>query len=166
MGMFAFPEPLRTRRRGVLAVAAAVLTLAAQGALTSAHAAPFRGTAAGAVVAVRDSRFGKILVDGQGRTLYMFDADRAAKSACYHACAKAWPPLTTKGKPQAGTGVSPALLGTTARTDHTTQVTYNHYPLYYFITDKKPGDITGQGVNSFGALWWVLDPKGNKIEAR
>lgn len=162
MRIFAFPEPRRTRRRGVFAVAAAVLTLGAQGTLTAAHAAP----AAGATVTVRDSKFGKILADGQGRTLYLFDADKTTKSTCYHACAKAWPPLTTKGRPQAGAGVTSALLGTTARTDHTTQVTYNGHPLYYFITDRKPGDITGQGVNSFGALWWVLDPKGNRIETR
>lgn len=147
MGIFAFPESRR------LAVAVAFLTLGAQGAPTSA----------GATVTVRDSRLGKILVDGNGRTLYLFAADKNTKSTCYHACATAWPPLTTNGRPQAGSGVSAALLGTTARTDHTTQVTYNGHPLYYFITDHKPGDITGQAVNSFGALWYVLNPKGDKI---
>ncbi|MGI5488348.1 phosphatase PAP2 family protein [Microtetraspora malaysiensis] len=127
---------------------------------------PASATVANTIVAVRDSKLGKILVDGRGRTLYLFVADKGTSSTCYGACARAWPPLTTTGKPQAGSGASPALLGTTARTDHTTQVTYNGHPLYYFITDVKPGDITGQGVDSFGAKWWVLDPKGNKIEAR
>ncbi|MEV7005189.1 phosphatase PAP2 family protein [Streptosporangium sp. NPDC051022] len=119
---------------------------------------------AGATVAVRDSKFGKILVDGQGRTLYLFEADKGTSPTCYGACAKAWPPLTATGKPQAGGGASPALLGTTTRTDHTVQVTYNGHPLYYFVSDVKPGDITGQGLNSFGAKWYVLDPQGNKVE--
>ncbi|MFC4012826.1 hypothetical protein ACFOY2_36735 [Nonomuraea purpurea] len=119
-----------------------------------------------ATVTVRDSRLGKILVDGRGRTLYLFEADKGTNSTCYSACASAWPPLTTTGRPQAGGGVSPALLGTTTRTDHTTQVTYNGHPLYYFLSDAKPGDITGQGLNSFGAEWYVLNPKGDKIPTR
>lgn len=119
---------------------------------------------AGATVAVRDSKLGKILVDGQGRTLYLFETDKNTNSTCYGACASAWPPLTTTGTPKAGNGASPALLGTTPRTDHTTEVTYNRHPLYYFVTDTKPGDITGQGLNSFGAKWYVLNPKGNKID--
>jgi predicted lipoprotein with Yx(FWY)xxD motif len=122
------------------------------------------GTPAGVTVAVRDSKLGKILVDGKGRTLYLFEADKGTNSTCYGACAKAWPPLTTTGKPRAGSGVSPALLGTTARTDHTTEVTYKGHPLYYFVSDTKPGDITGQGLNSFGGKWYVLNPKGDKID--
>ncbi|GAA2087392.1 phosphatase PAP2 family protein [Actinomadura alba] len=137
----------------------------ALGRLKLAPAKPGSPTAkAPATVAVRDSKLGKILVDGHGRTLYLFEADKGTKSTCYGACATAWPPLTTTGKPKAGSGVSPALLGTTARTDHTTQVTYKGHPLYYFISDTKPGDITGQGLNSFGAKWYVLDPKGDKID--
>ncbi|GLW96387.1 hypothetical protein Misp02_04740 [Microtetraspora sp. NBRC 16547] len=133
---------------------------------TVANATVANATVANATVAVRDSKLGKILVDGRGRTLYLFEADKGTSSTCYSTCATAWPPLTTTGKPQAGSGASPALLGTTARTDHTTQVTYNGHPLYYFVTDVKPGDITGQGDDSFGAKWYVLDPKGNKIEKR
>ncbi|MCC5575434.1 phosphatase PAP2 family protein [Microtetraspora sp. AC03309] len=134
------------------------------GKTPAGSASPASATVANATVAVRDSRLGKILVDGRGRTLYLFEADKGTSSTCYSRCATAWPPLTTAGKPQAGNGASPALLGTTARTDHTTQVTYNGHPLYYFVTDVKPGDITGQGVDSFGAKWYVLDPKGKKIE--
>ncbi|MFF3669556.1 phosphatase PAP2 family protein [Microtetraspora malaysiensis] len=134
------------------------------GKTPAGRATPASATVANATVTVRDSKLGKILVDGRGRTLYLFVADKGTSSTCYSACASAWPPLTTTGKPQAGSGVSPALLGTTTRTDHTTQVTYNGHPLYYFVTDVKPGDITGQGLDSFGAKWYVLDPKGNKIE--
>ncbi|WP_066942475.1 phosphatase PAP2 family protein [Microtetraspora fusca] len=133
------------------------------GKTPAGSASPAGATVANATVAVRDSKLGKILVDGRGRTLYLFVADKGTTSTCYGGCATAWPPLTTTGKPQAGSGASPALLGTTARTDHTTQVTYNGHPLYYFVTDVKPGDTTGQDVDSFGAKWYVLDPKGNKI---
>ncbi|MCW2918195.1 MAG: hypothetical protein JWN52_6263 [Actinomycetia bacterium] len=166
MSVFVLPELRRTHRWRVLALVVSVLTLGAQGAaVPAAHAAKTSaGTPAGVTVAVRDSKLGKILVDGHGRTLYLFEADKGTNSTCYSACAKAWPPLTTTGKPQAGSGVSPALLGTTARTDHTTEVTYNRHPLYYFVSDTKPGDITGQGLNNFGAKWYVLNPKGNKID--
>ncbi|MEU0565417.1 phosphatase PAP2 family protein [Nonomuraea sp. NPDC005983] len=120
---------------------------------------------ASATVTVQDSKLGKILADAHGRTLYLFEADKGTSSTCYSACASAWPPLTTTGRPQAGSGVSPALLGTSTRTDHTTQVTYNGHPLYSFLSDAKPGDTTGQGLNSFGAKWYVLNPEGNKIPA-
>jgi predicted lipoprotein with Yx(FWY)xxD motif len=146
----------------VLALVASVVTLGAQGAaVPAAHAVP---VAAGATVAIGNSKLGKILVDGRGRTLYLFEADKGTKSVCYGECAKAWPPLTTMGKPRAGSGVSPALLGTTARTDHTSGVTYNGHPLYYFVHDTKPGDIAGQGLNSLGGKWYVLNPKGSKID--
>ncbi|HEY8798137.1 MAG TPA: hypothetical protein VIO85_09765, partial [Candidatus Dormibacteraeota bacterium] len=103
---------------------------------------------------------GKILVDGNGMTVYLFVADTGTASTCYTSCATIWPPVLTTGAPKAGAGAQASLLGTTARTDGTTEVTYAGHPLYYFIKDKKPGDTTGQGVNGFGALWWVLAPSG------
>ena len=107
-----------------------------------------------------DASLGKILVDGNGRTVYLFVADTGTASTCYTSCATIWPPVLTAGAPKAGAGAQGSLLGTTARTDGTTEVTYAGHPLYYFIKDKKPGDTTGQGVNGFGALWWVLSPSG------
>jgi predicted lipoprotein with Yx(FWY)xxD motif len=171
VSVFVLPELRGTQRWRVLAFVVSVLTLGAQGAaVPAAHAVPVMtanvvsGAHAGATVAVRDSKLGKILVDGKGRTLYLFEADKGTNSTCYGACAKAWPPLTTTGKPQAGSGANHALLGTTTRTDHTTEVTYNRHPLYYFVSDTKPGDTTGQGLNSYGAKWYVINPKGNKID--
>jgi predicted lipoprotein with Yx(FWY)xxD motif len=170
---FLLPEMRRTQWWRVLVLP--VLALGVQSAaVPAAHAGPVgitnaspgSGSPAAVTVAVRDSKLGKILVDGKGRTLYLFLSDKGTNSTCYGACASAWPPLTTTGKPQAGNGASSALLGTTARTDHTRQVTYNGHPLYYFARDTKPGDTTGQGLNSFGAKWYVLNPKGDKIEAR
>jgi predicted lipoprotein with Yx(FWY)xxD motif len=118
-----------------------------------------------AKVGVRSTKLGKILVNGKGVTLYLFMKDRHAKSACSGACAKAWPPLLTKGRPHAGAGAMAAKLGTTRRSDGTTQVTYNRHPLYTFVMDhNKPGRTTGEGIKAFGAEWYVLGPNGKKIE--
>jgi predicted lipoprotein with Yx(FWY)xxD motif len=114
-------------------------------------------------VAVAKSRLGSILVDSKGITLYDFVKDKGTASTCYGACAALWPPLTTKGKPVAGRGVRASLLGTTKRKDGKLEVTYNGHPLYYFVTDRKPGQTTGQGVNQFGAPWWVLSAAGKEI---
>lgn len=110
-----------------------------------------------------DAKLGKHLVDGSGKTLYLFEQDATSSSTCYGDCAKYWPPLLTNGAPQASGGVSASLLGTTKRNDGSTEVTYGGHPLYYVITDHNPGDATGQAVNNFGALWYVIGPDGNKI---
>jgi predicted lipoprotein with Yx(FWY)xxD motif len=120
-------------------------------------------SAGGAKVAIAKSRLGRILVDSKGITLYDFVKDKGPTSACYGACAALWPPLITKGKPVAGPGVRASLLGTTKRKDGKLEVTYAGRPLYYFVTDKKPGQTTGQGINQFGAPWWVLSPAGKEI---
>jgi predicted lipoprotein with Yx(FWY)xxD motif len=117
----------------------------------------------GPTVAVAKTRIGRILVDSKGITLYDFVTDKGGVSGCYGACAALWPPLITKGKPHAGPGVRASLLGTTKRKDGKLEVTYNHHPLYYFVTDRKPGQTTGQGVNQFGGPWWVLSPAGKEI---
>ena len=116
-----------------------------------------------AKVRVADSRLGKILVDSQGRTLYLFKADSGARSACSGACATAWPPLRSGGKPAVGSGARASLVGTSPRSDGAAQVTYNGHPLYLFVKDHKPGDINGQGVTAFGAAWFVVSPAGTQI---
>jgi predicted lipoprotein with Yx(FWY)xxD motif len=118
-----------------------------------------------ATVAVGSSKVGKILVDGSGRTLYLFAADSGTTSNCYDSCAQVWPVLATSGKPVAGPGVNASLLSTTQRKDGSVEVVYNGHPLYYFSGDKQPGDITGQDLNSFGAPWYVLSPDGAKVDA-
>jgi predicted lipoprotein with Yx(FWY)xxD motif len=106
---------------------------------------------------------GKILVDSQGRTLYLFQADKGTKSACTGACAKAWPPLRASGKPVVGTGLTASKVTTAPRSDGMPQVVYNGHPLYTFAHDQNPGDANGQGVNAFGANWYVLSPAGATI---
>ena len=118
-----------------------------------------------AALDVQSSRFGQILVDGQGRALYLFAADKTKDSTCYDACATAWPPmLADKGATiDAMHGATASLSGTTTRKDGTVQVTYNGHPLYYFAGDTKPGDTTGQNINQFGAEWYVLTSSGAEI---
>jgi predicted lipoprotein with Yx(FWY)xxD motif len=106
----------------------------------------------------------KALVDGQGRALYLWEADTNGMSTCSGACAAAWPPVTVSGTAQAGSGITQSLLGTVKRADGTEQVTYNHHPLYYFVGDTGPGMAKGQDSNDFGADWYVLNAGGSKID--
>lgn len=107
---------------------------------------------------------GKFLVDGQGRSMYLFEADKSSASTCSGPCAATWPPVTASAMPMAGGGVSQSLLGTTKRADGTEQVTYNGHPLYYFAADTGAGTAKGQGSKEFGAGWYVLNAKGSKID--
>jgi predicted lipoprotein with Yx(FWY)xxD motif len=116
-----------------------------------------------ATVNVASTGLGQILVDSTGRTLYLFEADSGTTSRCSGACAAAWPPLLTSGKPTTGSGAQASLIGVTKRSDGSNQVTYNGHPLYRFASDTKPGDTAGQGVNGFGALWYVLSAAGSPI---
>jgi predicted lipoprotein with Yx(FWY)xxD motif len=117
----------------------------------------------GAVVKVGPSRYGDVIYDGKGRALYLFTKEKGKKSRCYGNCARAWPPFYANGKPTAGTGADADLIGTTKRRKGRRQVTYNGHPLYYYVTDTEPGEITCQDVFEFGGTWFVVDPKGNAI---
>ena len=118
---------------------------------------------AGTMVTTANGTAGTYLTDGSGRTLYLWMADKNGKSTCSGSCAAVWPPLTTKAAPAAGGSAKAADLGTVARSDGTKQVTYNGHPLYYYASDSKPGDITGEGNNGFGAKWWIVAPSGTAI---
>ena len=100
------------------------------------------------------------LVDAQGRTLYLFKADKTSKSTCSGACAQGWPPTTTSGTPKAGHGVKASLLKTSKRPGGGTQVTYGGHPLYRFIGDAKAGQTNGEGVVAFGAEWDMVSAAG------
>jgi predicted lipoprotein with Yx(FWY)xxD motif len=135
----------------------------AAGAYGAAPAAT-KTAAGGTAVDVTSSKLGKFLVDSKGRTLYLFVADTGSSSTCSGACAGAWPPLTTSGKPTAGAGVKASLLGTTKRSDGTMEVTYAGHPLYYYAGDSTPGQTTGQALSQFGAPWYVVAPSGAAIK--
>jgi predicted lipoprotein with Yx(FWY)xxD motif len=129
-----------------------------------AEASGSSATSARALVGLRTTALGAVLVDARGRTLYLFEKDRKGKSSCTGACAAFWPPLVTVGKPAAGRGVKASLLGTTRRGDGRLQVTYNRHPLYTFSLDKKAGQTKGEELSSFGGSWYAVSAKGVKVE--
>jgi predicted lipoprotein with Yx(FWY)xxD motif len=113
---------------------------------------------------------GPVLVDGQGFTLYLFEPDKdSGHSTCYGQCADAWPPLRLPNgisAPVAGPGTKSSLLGMTKRTDGSSQVTYNGWPLYLWINDSTPGEATGQALDNLGGLWYVVSPDGKAIKKK
>ena len=146
-------------------VALAALTVAACGSGGgTATALPKTTSGQPATVGVANSGLGKILVDSQGRTLYLFQKDSGTTSTCAGACASDWPPLMANGKPTAGSGASVSLLGASARSGQP-QVTYNGHPLYLYEGDQKPGDTNGQGVTAFGAAWFALSAAGTQVSS-
>lgn len=148
--------------RRPLAIATA-LALTASVAGGTATVALSQGSAA--TIKTRHTSLGTVLVDAKGRTAYLFEKDKKGKSACSGQCAVNWPPVLTSGKPKAGGGAAASRLGTTKRADGKTQVTYAGHPLYLFVADKnKPGSVKGEGIDAFGAEWYVVGTNGKKIE--
>jgi len=134
------------------------------GGYGSSGTTPASGGASGvATVSATSTSLGMVLVDGSGRTLYSFEKDQPNQSACAGACAAAWPADQSSGTPKAGSGATASMLGTIKRGDNTTQVTYNQHPLYYFSGDSGAGQHNGQGVDAFGAKWFVVGPAGGAV---
>ena len=171
------------RRRAVIALGAsasaavftagwgvAVGSLPAAGASTTSTVAASAASGASGPAPVYEVKtgalqgLGKVLVDGQGFTLYVFAPDKhSGTSKCYGKCANAWPPLVLPSgvsEAPAGSGVRSSLLGVTKRSDGTVQVTYDKWPLYTWVVDSAPGDFTGQDLNNLGGKWYVITPKG------
>lgn len=135
---------------------------------------PFRGAALSllavvAVFVVRGIAFGaasigveyspalgSYLVGEGGMTLYLFTPDGPGTSVCYGGCAAVWPPFIVDGEDdfEAPSGLA-GHFGVTERNDGSLQVTYNDMPLYYWVVDKQPGDVTGHGVDD---VWFVVNP--------
>ncbi len=163
------PSSGGSRPRGNLFAAVAVgliVSLTGAAAAVASRSAPASRSAASAaaLVKARHTSLGTILVDAQGRTLYLFERDSRGRSACSGKCATFWPPYLTTGKPKAGTGAKASMLGTTRRKDGRLQVTYNRHPLYRFASDSKAGQTKGEGVDAFGGEWYAVSPRGAKVE--
>jgi predicted lipoprotein with Yx(FWY)xxD motif len=152
---------------GAAVVPLAALVVAGCGGGSSGATAstkpPKTATGSAATIGVGNTGLGKILVDSNGRTIYLFQKDSGTKSACFGACAAAWPPVRATGTPTVGNGASASLVGTTPRSDGAPQVTYAGHPLYLFASDQKAGDTTGQGVNAFGGGWFALSASGTQV---
>ncbi|MEV6167252.1 hypothetical protein AB0L99_03360 [Streptomyces sp. NPDC051954] len=141
---------------------AAALTLAGCGGGGGGGNEAGGGASAGtdtSTVRTSESPLGDILVDGSGRTLYLFTEDGTNTNSmdCDAACLKLWPPM--EGKPEAGPGVDAKLIGTT-KGDGEQQATYAGHPLYYYAQDRAEGDVKGQGIDR---IWYVLDDKGKAV---
>jgi predicted lipoprotein with Yx(FWY)xxD motif len=155
-------------------VASAVALLAGCGSgnsmATSASNGAMKTTSAarrGVTVGTKHGAIGTILAAGPKLlTVYLREGEKGSRSACHGACAKAWAPVTTTGRPVAAGGVVSAILGFISRPDGTKQVTYKGHPLYYFAEDRGSGDWYGQGLKAFGAHWYVVTPIGYKVASR
>jgi predicted lipoprotein with Yx(FWY)xxD motif len=106
---------------------------------------------------------GQIIVDGSGRTVYVFTADGPNDPTCYDVCADTWLPILAKGDPAGGIGIDVAAASTTSRRDGTNQVTYKGQPLYRYAGDKDDRDAGGQGLDLFGGEWHVLTKDGKPL---
>ena len=153
----------------VIGIAVVALVVAACGGSSGSSGGAYGGSTASrsssgrGSVALASTKLGKVLVDGNGRTLYLFEADKGTMSNCDGACASAWPPLTSSGKPTAGAGVVASKLGTAKRADGTTGVTYAGHPLYTYAGDGAPGQTAGEGLTDYGAPWYALSAAGKTV---
>jgi predicted lipoprotein with Yx(FWY)xxD motif len=138
----------------LLALAALVLAT-----LASTWFASRADAASPVTVAVRGSAYGPILFDGRGYVLYAFTRDPRSRSTCFGACATAWPPYRLRGTLRAGNGARAGLIGRT----RSGQITYAGRPLYYYVGDRRPGQILCQDVFEFGGRWLVISPRGTAI---
>jgi predicted lipoprotein with Yx(FWY)xxD motif len=133
------------------------------GGSSPSAAAPASSAASSTVITTKTSSGGSFLTNGAGRAIYLFMADSTGKSTCDGACASAWPPVLASGQPTAAGGAQVNDLSTITRSDGTKQVTYDGHPLYYFVGDTGPGTDKGQGIDGFGAKWWLVAPSGSSI---
>ena len=167
---------LKNKTSALTAVAAAAALLGAAGcgsstktestvapAAPATTSAPAAASTGGCALTAMSTSLGTVLVAGPKHlTVYLFEADKGTTSACSGACASLWPPVTGTAKVEGG--LNPSLLGTTTRSDGTKQLTYNGHPLYFYAADKSQGQTNGQGINSFGAHWYVLGTTGTAIK--
>lgn len=166
-------------RRTAVAVALAAAVLAGAGCSSGGGSAG-SGRAGGSLlplavplhvsVGVRQvDGLGRVLVDGQGRTLYMFPPDAGRGVTCTGACAGTWPPLVIadSNAPTADAGVIKADLSTVADPNTGARVvTYAGYPLYRYAGDVGAGTANGQALFLDGGPWYVLDPDGQPVTVR
>jgi predicted lipoprotein with Yx(FWY)xxD motif len=150
----------------LLLAALAVAGCGGGGNSNASSGPPKTASGTAATVGVSNEGLGNILVNSQGRTLYMFTGDSGTMSECNGACAVNWPPLRAAGKPTIGSGANASLISTTSRSGGSKQVTYNGHPLYLFKGDKSPGDTNGQGLNAFGGYWYALTPGGDQVSSQ
>ena len=151
---------------GLLALVVAGCGSSGSGGSSSSGATPAAASSSsGPTVISSSTSLGRVVMDGKGRTLYLFTKDTGKQSNCSGACASNWPPYTAASKPAAGSGVSASAISLVKRSDGAKQVTLDGHPLYYFTGDQSAGQQNGQGVDEFGAKWWTVAPSGASVMA-
>lgn len=113
-----------------------------------------------ATMTTRSSPLGEHLVDGDGRTLYVFTPDLPGERTCTDECLRTWPVFSTDSVPNGDGEVRDELVGTIAGENGGEQVTYNDQPLYYHVGDEAVGDLAGQGA---AGEWFIVAPEGSPI---
>jgi len=147
----------------VAALPLVALAVAGCGGASSSVSPPTTKDGRAATIGAVNEGLGKILVNSQGRTLYLFQKDSGTTSECTGACAANWPPLRANSPPRIGDGANASLIATTMRSDGSRQITYNNHPLYTFVKDTKAGDTNGEGLTAFGGTWYAISPAGNQV---
>jgi predicted lipoprotein with Yx(FWY)xxD motif len=120
--------------------------------------------ASGKTVGLGKTPVGTVLVDAKGRTLYAFAADSPGRSNCTGSCLQYWPPVSPSGALSRSPDVT-ASLATIQRSDGTSQLTVDGWPVYTYAADSGPGQATGQGEDLSGGRWWVLSGAGAQIKS-
>jgi predicted lipoprotein with Yx(FWY)xxD motif len=149
----------------VALAATPLFLLSACGSSSSATAtsggATSPGPASGSGLHVASTSLGKVLVDASGRTVYMFTADSSGHSTCDAACLQYWPAVA----PGHAASTVTAKVASTATTSGSTIATVAGWPVYTFIQDQQPGDVTGQGLSKFGGIWYAVSPSGQPVKS-
>ena len=146
---------------GFLALVAIVAVVVALSSASNSKSHP--SLASGSALALKETAAGRTLVDANGRTLYLFGADKRNVSTLSSAGQAVWPPYSATTVPRAASGVAASQINTITGPGGIRQIAYNGHPLYYYVGDNKPGQINGQGLNQFGARWYVLSPSGTAV---
>jgi len=155
--------PVPVKFAAPLAVALLAAAACSSGSSSSSGSTSNGTATSSTMITTKTSSGGSFLTNSAGRAVYLFMADSSGKSACDGACAAAWPPVIAASQPTAAGSAQATDLGTITRSDGTKQVTYNGHPLYYFEGDTGPGTDKGQGLDNFGAKWWLVAPTGSSI---
>jgi len=150
------------RRSAQLSLLALIAMVAAMLAGAAYGVGAGRSSDPGVKIKSAPSQFGKVLFSGSDRAIYYFDKELTPKPECYGACATAWPPVLTNGKPEAAGRVKQGLLGTKKRSNGKRQVTYDGHPLYYYVDDPE-GVVACHNVDEFGGLWLAVKPSGRAV---
>lgn len=162
------------RRTPLLALGSlAVAALAAAGCggtsnsgQSASNAAAMPGSSnSAAEISTAKTSLGTVVVDGSGRTLYLFAKDIGPKSTCSGACATDWPPVAASSTPATAGGIPASALSLIHRSDGRQQVALDGHPLYAYAGDQAAGQVNGQGLDAFGAKWFTLSPAGKRITA-